>query len=108
MMFDNDGEYRKEIVDTLLEIWCEDKGYDKSSYSHFNREFLDGVWDFTWKLTYEDKQKGKGVRNFLTNNKKLRDERGRHEIYAAKCLLKTLCYLIDRIERKERYGKYYG
>ena len=107
MMFENDGEYDKILVDIIFDVWCDDKGKDKSKYNHLSQDFLDDMWDFAWKLTYDHPRKGKKVREFLTKNKELKEERGKHEYFAAKCLLKTLCYLLDRIDKKERYGRYY-
>jgi len=107
-MFNNDGDYNKEIINAFFEMWCEDFSKDPNEYHHLSDEFLDFVWDKTYSITYKDERKGKKVRNFLETNKKLKEERGRHSDFAGRCLLKTLCNLIDRIERKESYGGYYN
>lgn len=107
MMFDNNGNYHKGTIDGIFEIWSKSNGEENCAVDHFRQDFLDDVWDFAYSLTYKDKTKGKGVRKFLDKNKELREERGRHQRFAAECLLKTVCYLLDRINRKERYGRYY-
>lgn len=107
MMFYNDGNYDKQTIDTIFDIWCEDNNKEKYSCNHLSQDFLDDMWEFAYSLTYKDKRKGKSVRSFLDKNKELKEERGRHEDFAGRCLLKTLCYLLDRIDKKERFGGYY-
>lgn len=107
MMFKNDGDYNKEIINIFFEMWCEDFDKNPSDYNHLSDEFLDFIWNKTHIITYDDERKGKKVRAFLEENKKLKEDRGYHSEFAGRCLLKTLCNLIDRIERKESYGGWY-